>query len=108
MSEEADAIISLLDQLPSEMQDAIKEFDLNGAIENIAEQFALNGDQEEIIAKEFLIVLLNGEPVTELKQNLERELQVDSSDASALDDAFVNQILDPIMTAAESKGLRWS
>ncbi len=85
--------------LPQEIKDAIRNTDLTGKFNAIAEKHSLRLDQNGYLQTETMLVMLGLEPSEDYVQAIERELGVSEGEAKALAEDVNKEILGSIRGA---------
>ncbi len=90
-----------LDELPSDIKEAIRNTDLAGKFEAIADKHSLHVDQNGALQTETLLVMIGLEPTENYVGNIQRELEVSRTEAQSLAEDVNKEILGNIRASIQ-------
>jgi hypothetical protein len=105
--ETAKLVQEAIDSLEPPLQAALNEVDWRGRLETTARERQLSPEQERSFIAEGMMALVGIESVRDLADNLVKELGITPAQALELEDAFTENVLTPVMDAAERRGMNW-
>ncbi len=108
MSDEtAELVEEAINSLPTALQQALKEVEWRARLETIAGEHQLSPQQQKSFIAEGMMALVGIQSARDLVENLTKEVGVSPGKAKKLANAITDNVLTPVMDAAEKRGMKW-
>jgi len=89
------------DQMPEAVQSAITSTDVDAHMRKLAQKHDLHLDQWQELETEVMMALMGIKPVSQLQENIKKNVRVDDGAAKELSDSISSVVLSPIREELE-------